>query len=194
MILEIVTPPIIEPVTYADILSHLRVDPFDEAIDLDSITYVDGLIASIRKDCEVFTNRVFLSQTWRYSLDKWPETNYIQIPKPPLQSITSVTVLTKDEVSEVLDPVYYHVDTASIKGRVILGADESWPNYELYPMNPIQILFVCGYGSTPEDVPAAIRYAILLQVGDLWDNREDYREGKLIRASERLLWPYRVFF
>jgi len=192
--LELITGPQIEPITYADVLSHLRIDPFDEAIDLDSITYVDRLITSVRRAAEVFTHRAFITQTWKQYFQDWPSTDYIELSKPPLQSITSATVLQNDTVVVTLDTTEYLIDTVSLKGRLILAYEESWPSVDLYPMNPIQIEFVCGYGDTPEDVPADIRHAILLQVGDLWDQREDFREGKLYRPSEMLLWPYRVFW
>jgi uncharacterized phiE125 gp8 family phage protein len=191
--LKLITAPILEPITYAQLLHHLRVDTFDEAIDESSVEYADRLIAAIRRDCEAFTNRAFITQTWKQYLQSWPSENYIKIFKPPLQSAT-IMVLTKDEVSEVIDPTNYLVDTVSHKGRIVLAEGESWPTVDLYPMNPIQITFVCGYGDTPENVPAGIQQAILLQAGDLWDNREDYREGNLSRVSEKLLWQYRVFF
>ena len=189
MTLELITPPITEPVTYMDVVHHLRMDAFDEAIDEFSQTYIDRLIASVRKAAEAFTNRSFITQTWKQYLQDWPATNYIEISKPPLQSITSVTVLTDD----TFPAITYLTDIVSIRGRLILTAGESWPSVTLYPMNPIQIEFICGYGDTPEDIPADIRHAILLQIGDLWDNREDFREGKLYRPSEMLQWPYRVF-
>lgn len=192
--LELILAPIIEPITYAHVLHHLRVDTFDEAIDEASIEYIDRLIAAIRKDCEAFTNRAFLTQTWKYYLQEWPSKNYIEIPKPPLQSVTHVKYTDADGTQTTFSTDYYTEDTKSVKGRVVLKPNQSWPSVTLYSSNPIEIQFICGFGDTPEDVPEGIQHAILLQAGDLWDNREDYREGNLSKTSEKLLWKHRVFF
>lgn len=192
MATRLITPPVIEPVTYQQVIDHLRLNAFDEVIDESSIEYIENLISAVRGLSEAYLNRTLITQTWEYYLDKWPDVNYIELPKPPLQSVTSVCILTEDEPG-VLDPIYYLVDVYSLKGRIVLNADQSWPTQTLYETNAIQVKFVCGYGSLAEDVPAGIRHAILLQVGDLYDNREDYREAKLSKVSETLLWPYRVF-
>jgi uncharacterized phiE125 gp8 family phage protein len=192
--LELITAPALEPVTYMQVIHHLRMNPFDEAIDEASEQYITQLVKATRKACEVFTNRAFITQTWKQYLQDWPSKDYIELFKPPLRSVTSITILTNDDPPATFDPTYYLVDTISVKGKIVLAEDQSWPSVDLYPVNPIQIEFVCGYGAAPENVEEAIRNAILWQVGDLYDNREDYRDIKLSRVSERLLWPYRVFF
>jgi uncharacterized phiE125 gp8 family phage protein len=192
MAIQLITAPTIEPVTYQQVIDHLRINSFDEAIDESSIEYIDNLISAVRRLTEDYLNRALITQTWEYYLNEFPDVNYIVLPKPPLQSITSICIITEDE-PETIDPIYYLVDTASFRGKLVLNADQSWPTQILYEMNPIHITFVCGYGDLAEDVPAGIRHAILLQVGDLYDNREDYREAKLSKTSEKLLWPYRVF-
>lgn len=195
MILELITSPEIEPINYNDVVQHLRMDLFDEALDEGSQAYIDRLIAAIRKDCEAFTNRAFVTQTWNYYLQNWPSKDYIEIPKPPLQSVLHVKYTDENGTITTWDStLYYIVDTKSLKGRIVLRPNQSWPSVTLYSSNPIEIQFVCGYGDTPEDVPEGIQHAILLQAGDLWDNREDYREGNLSKTSEKLLWKHRVFF
>jgi len=167
MPLELITPPTIEPVTYQQVLDHLRINPYDSAIDEASIEYIETLIRAVRDYTESFLDRALITQTWKYYLDGWPDTNYIEIPKPPLQSITSITAMTEDAVPSSLDPVYYLVDTVSSRGRLMLAEDESWPTEALYPLNPIRIVFVCGYGSTASDVPKQIVQAILQQMPSL---------------------------
>lgn len=194
MSLELVTAPSIEPISYADVIHHLRMDLFDEALDLDSQTYIDRLIAAIRKACEAFTNRAFITQTWRMYLQKWPTKNYIEIFKPPLQSVTHVKYTDIDGTITTWSTTYYTVDTKSLKGRIVLKPYQSWPGDSLYSSNPIEIEFIAGYGDTAEDVEEGIQDAILWQIGDLYDNREDFREGKLSKPSELLLWPYKVWF
>lgn len=195
MALELITEPSIEPITYEQVLTHLRINPYDEEIDEDSVQYIDTLITAVRQDVESYTSRALITQTWKYYLNEWPDGDYIDIPKPPLQSITSITALTEDDVPITVDLIYYLVDTVSAPGKLILAVDESWPTETLYPMNPIQIQFVCGYGVLAENIPVRIRQAMLLQIADLYENRETIIVGKgfqRLDTVERLLWPYRV--
>jgi uncharacterized phiE125 gp8 family phage protein len=194
MKLELITAPALEPVTYDQVIHHLRMDLFDEALDESFQLYIDRLIAAIRRACEAFTNRAFITQTWRQYLESWPSKNYIELLKPPLQSVTHVKYTDLDGVQTTLDAASYTVDIKSIKGRVVLIPNESWPSVSLYSSNPIEIEFVAGHGDNPEDVDAGIQHAILLQIGDLWENREDFRDGNLVKPSEMLLWPYKVFY
>jgi uncharacterized phiE125 gp8 family phage protein len=198
MALELITDASIEPITYQQVIDHLKINPYDEEIDEGSISYIETLITAVRGDVESFLNRALITQTWKYYLNEWPNRDYIEIPKPPLQSITSVTVLTADAVSAVLDPIYYLVDTVSNRGRMILAEDESWPTNTLYPMNPIQIEFVCGYGDLAEDVPKRIIQALLIGVADLYENRESVIVGQptgviKLDTIEKLLWPFKIW-
>jgi uncharacterized phiE125 gp8 family phage protein len=77
-----------------------------------------------------------------------------------------------------------------------LATDYSWPTIDLCPLNPIQIQFVCGYGSDPSDVPKQIIQAILIQVAELYENREPIIQGQPLQnlqTVERLLWPKKVW-
>ena len=58
----------------------------------------------------------------------------------------------------------------------------------------MQVEFTCGYGDS-EDVPEAIRRAVLLLVGTLYANRETVAPVAMQpvpQTAEWLLGPYRV--
>jgi len=58
----------------------------------------------------------------------------------------------------------------------------------------VSVQFVAGYGDAT-DVPAGIKHAVLLIVGDLYENRENAAPrgaSSLPLTAERLLWPYRA--
>ena len=190
MATELITGPANECISYEQALIQLRINTFDESINESLVEELERLITVVREDAEEFTNRKFITQTWRYYLDAWPRKNYIELPFSPLQSVSSITILTKDEVSESFSSTYYLQDTKSIPGRIILVADQSWPCVELYTMNPIQIEFICGYGNNPEDVPRKIIQAMLIQLTDLYENRQGIVRGQPIQrlnTYERLL-------
>lgn len=198
MAFEIITQPACEPLTVLQVCEHLRINAYDSEIDEALNSYVDVLITAVRQDVEDFLGRALITQTCRYYLDCWPSLDYIELPKPPIQSVTSVKYTDSDGTEttwNVPDTGEYIVDTLNFKGRITLGYNKYYPTATLYPSNPIKIEFVCGYGNAPEDVPRRIIQAMLIQIAELYENRETVVIGQTINkldTVERLLWPYVV--
>ena len=69
--------------------------------------------------------------------------------------------------------------------------DKSERIYRNNRADAIEIKFDCGYGSSSSDVPDAIKQAILLIVGKMYELRED-SVSRLPKASEYILDSYRV--
>jgi uncharacterized phiE125 gp8 family phage protein len=79
-------------------------------------------------------------------------------------------------------------------GRVALAWTQSWP-ITRFSINSVVIQFVAGYGDAAQDVPQVIRQGILIEISNLYENREDIVVGQslsMLSLSERLLWPYRA--
>ena len=189
MPLKRTVPPTTEPVTLAMAKAHLRVDDNEE----------DPLIAQVieaaREWCEDFQRRSFCSQTWRLTLDEFPSCDVIELPRPPLASVSSITYVDSDGATQTLSSGDYTVDTDSEPGRVILGYDESWPSTRDVP-NAVTITYVAGYGANDSFVPAKVKQAMLLLIGHWFENREDILTGtiskQIEKGAEALLWPQRV--
>lgn len=204
-----VTPPAAEPVSVADAKAHLRLDTDDEA------GLLALLIAGAREVAETVTERALVTQTWRMSLDSWCERDgwreraepclaplagrvsgriAIELPKPPLVSVASVTTYGEAGVGAVWEPAAYFVDRAGAPGRIVRLRGAPWP-VPGRPAGGIEIVFTAGYGG-PEAVPAALRQAILLLVAHWFENREPAPPrtiGAPIPASVYgLLAPFRV--
>ncbi len=159
-------------------------------------SYIDGLITIARQIVEEYLKRALITQTWYYHLNNWPEDDFIYLPLGKLQSVTSVTYLDTDGDSSTFSSDDYIVDTYSNLGRVVLGYGETWPSATLYPSNPITVEFVCGYGDVASDIPKAIRQAVLLIAGELYERRENTDVKQMYTVpvcAERLLYPYRLW-
>ncbi len=141
MAIQIKTPPSREPVSLALAKSHLRVDGADD----DSL--ISGLISAARNWAEGYQNRAYLEQTWYLWLDDFPSEDYIEIPLPPLQSITSIKYYDTDGTEATMDSGDYIVDVTGFLGRVVLAYRESWPTTTLRPAKGVCIEFVCGYAT-----------------------------------------------
>lgn len=185
MRLKLITDPAEEPVSLTEAKAHLRVD-----ID-DDDTFIASLITAAREYVEGAAHRAFVTQTWRLNLDEWPGDDEIELPRPPLQSVTSITYKDSDGTTTTWSSSEYEVDTDSEPGRVKLAYGYSWPSATLAATNPIKITFVAGYGDA-EDVPQKWKQAILLLLGHWYENREATIAGTIQRsiplAVDSLIW------
>ena len=163
--LKLITPPAAEPVTLQEAKEHLRITGSDE--DALLTTFIEVA----REYCEEYQNKAYITQTWDLSLDEFPESPY-SLPKPPLQSISSIKYYDQDGTEQEFNATDYLVDTASVKGRISLAYGKTWPSVTLQPINGVVIQFVAGYGDATTDVPERIRNAIKVLIGQIYENRE----------------------
>jgi uncharacterized phiE125 gp8 family phage protein len=184
MSLTLVTPSATEPVTLSEAKAHLKVDTTADD------TLIASLITGARARAEWHTGRAFITQSWTLWLDAWPQNGPIEIPLPPLQSVTQVRVYALDDTPNVLDPAVYQVDAASAPARLALK-ETSAPPTNLRAVNAVEIAFTAGYGAAA-GVPQPIKQAILQIVADLYAHRGD-EEGIVSFAAQALLAPYRIF-
>jgi len=128
---------------------------------------------------EARTNRALVRQKWRIYLNEFADC--IDLHKQPVISVDSVNYTDGDGVAQVVggatSPIspssYYTLDTANGYVRKAYGATWPTPRYEA---NSVWIDFWTGYANTAASpvttVPADLRIAILLMVGDMYENRE----------------------
>lgn len=177
MAIRPITPPSVEPITLAQAKLHLRVDHTDD--DALISAYIEGA----RVFAEKFTARAFVTQTWELVIDKFP-LHEIMIPLPPLQSVSSIKYDDTGGVEQTLATNGYEVDTASQPGWVV-PVVSGWPTV-FSGINAVRIRFVAGYSPTTdsppdlvENIPASLKDAIRLHVGNLYANRESTVVGTI---------------
>ncbi|MFA5313218.1 MAG: head-tail connector protein [Methanomassiliicoccales archaeon] len=200
------TAPAVEPVTKDDAKAYMRVESAVTAED----TLITALCVSARRQAEEYLGRALITQTWEMFLDGIgcslsPElidaieeaTNSefipaayraIVVPRPPLQSITSIKYYDVDDVEATWASSNYRLDTYSEPGRILLTAAGAWPE-NLRAQQSILVTFVAGYGAAATDVPDDIKTAIKQMVAHWYENRESQEmppEAKITLA------PYRV--
>lgn len=161
----LVTPPTEEPVTLAEIKDHLHISSTAE----DSLLMLYAQMAREAVEGECW--RALMPQTWDLYLPGLPAGGVIEIPRPPLQSVTSIKYTDDEGAVHTFAASNYRVDTASEPGRVVLAPDASWPSDTLDSSNPVVVRFVAGYADASA-VPGMAKAAILLQIGEIYANRE----------------------
>lgn len=149
-------------------------------------------IAASRTIVERHTRRALLTQTWELQLEEFPD-DEIELPLPPLQSVTSITYKDTSGAWQTLSAASYVVDApagfVAERGRVSLAYGQKWPStYE--EEVAVKVRFVAGYGSAESSIPRDIQAAVLLWVGDLYDARCG-GSARNTDAIEALLSSYR---
>lgn len=142
MALVAITPPRAEPVSLVEAKAHLNVD-----ISADD-TLITGLIAAARAAAENIAGRAMVLQTWDLVLDGFPSgaTCPIEIPLPPLRSVTSISYIDVDGVTQTWAAADYTVDTSGFKGRILPAYSEVWPTTRDV-INSVTVRFVAGYAT-----------------------------------------------
>lgn len=165
-----------------------------EEYSADRDDWFDNAIASARQHVEQHLRRALITQTWVLKMDRFPvwtpqRADSILIPRPPLQSVSSITYIDADGDSQTLSSSLYNVDINSTPGRVTPAYNQSWPTIR-EQQNAVTVTFVAGYGDDASDVPKDIYHAILVTVSEWFKNREG--QGKLPQTARWLLSPHRV--
>lgn len=170
----------LEPLTTAEAKLHLRVDHALED------AYIDGLVKAARLRVERELRRALVTQTWTYTLERFPVFE-LRLPRPPLQSITSIIYLDGDGASQTLVNTKYRVTTNGTPGRVEPVYGETWP-ITRRTSDAVSIEFIAGYGSAATSVPEDARAAIRWIVGHLYKHREAVTEANLVVLPLGIKW------
>lgn len=183
--LELSTPPTIEPVTVPDVKAHLRIDiGTDDAL-------LGVLITTAREEIERYLRRQIMPATWKLYLDGFP--SVIRLPRPPVSSVTSITYLDTDGVSQTLATTEYQTDLISEPARITTAESKIWPSTQGGTYNTVTVTYVSGYTSIA-NVPTPIKVGIQMMAGDLYEHRESTHEVKVEQNMTlmRMLWLYRI--
>jgi uncharacterized phiE125 gp8 family phage protein len=203
------TPPAIEPLALDEVKTFLRVDQSND----DAL--ISALITAARMFCEANTGRSLITRSYSLFLDRWPEarlphrfrpgaedrpyslpvervTKAIDLPYPPLLSVTQINIYAADNSATVFDPDSYFVDTAGVPGRVVL-TQGAMPPLPGRIANGIEIQYTAGYGTAETDVPVLLRQGMLQVIAHLYEHRGDSPDQALLASGAAAIFqPYRL--
>lgn len=171
--LTISVEPADEPVSLGELKDHLRIDGGAD----DSALTIYGKAARI--GAERYQNRQHITATWIYNLESFPLSEIV-IPRPPLQSITSIQYVDTAGSTQTWASANYQVDIKSIPGRVKPVATSSFPTIQSDVYNAVTVTFKAGYGDAASSVPDSTRDAIMMWAAKLYEFREDIVAGVTI--------------
>jgi hypothetical protein len=169
-------PPIIEPITLAQLKQHLRID--SGYTDDDAL--LTALITGARQYAENYTRRAFFNQTWVRTMDHFP-TNYfisatvnpslrrdwpyyaglwwnltIALPVARLLSVESVTYLDQTGAQQTLALDDLYIDYNSEPARITPPPGGLWPFTEFYVPGSVAITYTTGSFVTSVEESATV--------------------------------------
>lgn len=187
--LKLITAPDAEPITAADIVTRIGTKTGDIASD-----DLEAMIATARAWVEDYTGRSLINQTWELALDAFPAAE-IELPRPPVSSITSVSYLDSDATEQTLDASAYTVDDYGVTHWLLPAYGTVWPT-TADAANAVKVRYVAGYGASGASVPAPIVQAIVLIVGQAYRAQPGLETGlypaMIPNAAKELLAPFRL--
>lgn len=205
---QVTTPPGDEPVDLATVRQHCRVDTTAD----DNL--LAGYLTASRIMAEGYLSRALLTQTllWTVRPESMlrPERSHlrhpIELPRAPIQSIESVTVLDDRGNSTTILPATlpitpppftgYIIDLTTTPARLTVGPDTPLTGGFLLRhtrLQHVQVSMVAGYSDDATGVPQTIIQAILMTTAFLYEHRGD-AGGELPQAAQWLLDRDRLQF
>lgn len=180
--LSLITGPELEPLDLAQVKKHLRFSSTTED------TLLDGWVAAARQYFEDQTGRQIMTATWELWLDAFP-TGRLELPKPPLLDVVSVSYLGSDGDLVAIDAADYTVmapaGALATPGWVQLPYGGLWPTPQDVP-GTARVRFRAGYGSATGDVPELVKTLLYLLVGQFHKYRADTVETRFESALSSL--------
>jgi uncharacterized phiE125 gp8 family phage protein len=129
-------------------------------------------IRTARQMAETATRRALITQTLDLYLDSFPFWE-VTLPRPTLQSVTSITYVDDNGVTQTLDTSLYLVDTTTEPARITPAFGEVWPTTR-WQTNAVRIRYAAGYGATAASVPECVTDWMLFQINTMWNTRQKF--------------------
>lgn len=179
---KVTTPPATEPVSTDELKFFARIDGTYED------TILENIIKQVREQAELYLGRALITQTITLVMDWWPNW-VIELPRPPLIDITSISTLDEDGNKTTYSSDNYYTDTNAEPGKIIIKNGATAPENTSRLQSGYEIIYRAGYGSS-SDVPEPIRTGLLEWATWVYENRKPSGAApKTLRSSMDL---YRI--
>jgi uncharacterized phiE125 gp8 family phage protein len=162
-------------ITLPDARAHLRVT--ESAEDTVIQGFIDAASAYLDARDGVL-GEALVTQTWRLAMDTPDE---VTLPLGPVQSITAIQFIDAAGVTQTYSAANYRLVGQNVE--LVTGA--VWPTVA-DRQEAFWIDFVAGYGAASQ-VPATVRTAALMMIGEMYDARAMGAEQPASDAFKMLL-------
>jgi len=183
---QVITPASTYPVSLTEAKLHLKVD-----ITTDD-TLITNLIVAATQVSEEYTNRFFIDTVVNQTCSDFKELS--ELFKSKVSAVTHVKYYDSDNAQQVWASSNYVVNKEYEPCQINLVVDGSFPNIA-DRIDAVECRYTVGYG-TASDVPDVIKQAILLTLGNWYENRMSVITGRttteMPMSAKFLLDTYKV--
>lgn len=158
------TAPAAEPIDLTITKAMLRVD-----FSADD-TLIAQMISAARINAEEISGLVGITTTYQTWLQAWPWP-VIELPRRPVQTITSVKYYTETGVLTTIDSSNYTLSAIAEKPCIIPDYGYTWPT-DLRNRDAIVIEYTAGQGASYTSVDARYRNLIMGLVSVYYETRD----------------------
>ncbi len=173
--------------TTAEAKTHLKVDTTADD------TYIDNLISAATESAQIFTNRYFINTTLNQFGDTWND--MATLFKSKVSSVVHIKYYDSDNTQQTLASSVYQKDLEHQPARIGLKPNQSFPSLA-GRINAVECQYIVGYGSAASDVPEGIRQAVLLTIGNWYENRQEVVIGRIAselpKSAQYLLEQFKI--
>ena len=167
---KVVTAATSNPITLTEAKTHLKVDTTADD------TFITNLIKSATSSAQEYTNRFFIQTTIQQVGDKWEDIS--NLFKSPVASVTNIKYVDPSGSLQTLSTDVYFVDDVNKPARIGLKPNQSFPEI-IDRLNAVQVNYVVGLATGSDEVDEGIRQALLLTIGNWYQNRQAVVTGTL---------------
>lgn len=181
MSLTVTSAPSVEPITTAEAKEWLRIDTSDTSQDV----VLALLIKGVREKVEGHLRRSLITRTYSW------EAGYddvfggqIELPRPPVQSVTSLT--TYDDVNDAeTSTLVASTNYQLVEKSYIVDRADGW---DVNRVNrAATVVYVAGYGDAATDIPQDIKMAMLEMLALRFERRGDEDRDNVTSREHAIL-------
>jgi|9_EtaG_2_1085328.scaffolds.fasta_scaffold00083_14 uncharacterized phiE125 gp8 family phage protein len=161
--------------TVSEAKKHLRVSTSSDD------TYIESLLHAAQQEFERYCNVSVIQKTFYQYCDTWCDTTQLYNSPAANSGALNVDAITYYNLNNVIttwNATNYLVDGASAPARVSLNVDKDYPDIA-DRKNAIIIQYTSGFKKAGS-VPQGIKQAILILVGQWYENRQEAIVGRSV--------------
>ena len=188
----VTTPATINPVSAVELANHCHVIIQGPA-EIELLATMEALCTAATVAISNYLGRALVTETrlaYACELENWYE-----LPRVPIVSLESFTLQTRAGSALPQSTSGFLLD--SVNGFLLVKSTTVFPTDQLRELNPIEISYKAGYGTTAASVPAPIRHCILMLAATLYRSRESEYEAvqvpRIVETYKNILSDYRKY-
>ena len=166
---QVITPASTYPVSLTEAKSHLKVDTTADD------TYITSIIKAATQLSEEYTNRFFINTVIDQTCSDFAQLQTLF--KSKVSAVAHVKYYDSDNSLQTLSATVYDAQLNYEPSQIQLAENQSFPRITSRN-DAVVARYTVGYG-TASDVPEIIKQAILLTIGNFYQNRNSVVVGRI---------------